>query len=280
MLSAVTWGGWTAAILAALAALALGRALGARMEVVARACHELRGPITAARLGLALGGRTGELSAAQLRAVELELRRASLALDDLAHVRHGRQRARVTEEVDVAELLADSVQGWRATEAAGGVDLRLQWSGARALVLGDRARLAQAVGNLIANAIEHGGGVVDVRGRAQASNVWIEVTDRGPGLPAPVAQLRARARGGRGARGRGLAIASAVAEDHGGRLSAAPSEQGARLALELPAVPPAPSATSEPCCRRGQGDAGPSVEASSGGIVDARTDPASVWREA
>ena len=52
------------------------------MEAVARACHELRGPLAAARLGLELGVRVGELSPAQLRALELELGRASLALDD------------------------------------------------------------------------------------------------------------------------------------------------------------------------------------------------------
>jgi signal transduction histidine kinase len=35
-----------------------------------------------------------------------------------------------------------------------------------------------------------------------------------------------------------LAIALAVAEAHGGRLAAAPSERGARLVLELPAAAP------------------------------------------
>ncbi len=49
-----------------------------------------------------------------------------------------------------------------------------------------------------------------------------------------MSELIRRPRGGRGARGRGLAIASAVAESHGGRLAAAPSERGARLVLELP----------------------------------------------
>ncbi|MGI8429374.1 MAG: sensor histidine kinase [Solirubrobacteraceae bacterium] len=257
-MGAVTLGGWTAAILAALAALGLWRALGGRMEAVARACHELRGPITAARLGLQLGMRSGDLSDAHLRAVELELGQASLALDDLAQAREprrvrepreARQRRRgwprrearrstqCSEDVDIPELLADSVQAWRATALSKGVDLRLGWSGAPAAVLGDRVRLAQAVGNLIANAIEHGGGVVQACGHERGANVYVEVTDRGPGLPAPVAQLTRRAHGGRGARGRGLAIASAIAEDHGGRLSVAPSEGGARLVLELPRLP-------------------------------------------
>ena len=67
-----------------------------------------------------------------------------------------------------------------------------------------------------------------------ATRARIEVTDTGPGLPAPISELARRAQGGRGRRGRGLAIATAIAVEHGGRLSAAPSVRGARLVLELP----------------------------------------------
>ena len=109
-----------------------------------------------------------------------------------------------------------------------------RWSGPPACVIGDRVRLAQATGNLIANAIEHGGGTVEVRGRADAGVVRVEVTDRGQGLPAPVAVLARRASRDGGRRGHGLAIAATIAAGHGGRLAAAPSERGARLVLELP----------------------------------------------
>jgi signal transduction histidine kinase len=126
------------------------------------------------------------------------------------------------------------VEAWRAVALTSGVRLTLHWSGAPASVQGDRVRLAQATGNLIANALEHGGGAVDVRGGADGRTARLEVIDGGPGLPAPVAELARRPRAGRGARGRGLAIASGIAEDHGGRLAAAPSERGARLVLELP----------------------------------------------
>jgi signal transduction histidine kinase len=106
-------------------------------------------------------------------------------------------------------------------------------------VWGDRLRLAQATGNLISNAIEHGGGVVEVRGRGGPDRVRVEVIDAGSGLPAPVPDLARRPHRGRGRRGRGLAIATAIAASHAGRLSAAPSERGARLVLELPTVAPA-----------------------------------------
>ncbi len=230
----ITLGGWLAAGVGAAGAVAARRSLGLRMEAVARACHELRGPLTAVRLGLALGVRGGELSAAQLRALDLELARAALALDDLASAREPGREVRGAQAVDIRDLLADSVQAWRPAAQAAGARLELQWSGAPAHVLGDRLRLAQATGNLIANAIEHGGGVIIVRGGAGRTMLRVEVRDGGPGLPAPVAELTRRRRAGTGGRGRGLAIAQSIARDHGGRVAAAPCERGARLVLELP----------------------------------------------
>jgi signal transduction histidine kinase len=226
-------GGWMAAGAAGCLAVALWRALGSTSERVARACHELRGPLTAVRLGLQLGAGTGELSPARLRALDLELGRAALALDDLGAARSARGVPRAPLPVDLEHLIADSVEAWRPAAAARGVALSGSWSGSPRAVWGDRLRLAQAIGNLISNAIEHGGGAVEVRGRCDREAARIEVTDGGPGLPAPVAELMRRPYG---SRGRGLAIAGAAAAWHGGRLAAAPSERGARLVLELPAA--------------------------------------------
>ena len=128
-------GGWLVASVAVCSGLVVRRSSELRMEAVARACHELRGPLAAARLGLELGVRVGELSPAQLRALDLELGRASLALDDLAAVglrassavaSAGRSKSR--------ELLADSVEAWRAPAAARGMALALEWSGVPARV--------------------------------------------------------------------------------------------------------------------------------------------------
>jgi signal transduction histidine kinase len=234
--AAVSLGGWVTAALVGLIVISVYRSFGDRMEAVARACHELRGPLAAARLGLSLGVRIGELSPGRLRAIDTELGRATLALDDLADLRGGGPRLRGLDRVDITSLVADSVEAWQGSAAAAGVSLRTAWCDAGAAVWGDRLRLAQATGNLIANAIEHGGGAVDVRGSARHGLVQIVVSDRGPGLPGPVGDLCRRSRRGRGARGRGLAIASAVALAHGGRLASAPSQEGARLVLELPAA--------------------------------------------
>ncbi len=239
-MSAVAIIGWSAAGIGVCAAYVVWRLLALRLELVARACHELRGPIAATRLGLELGARLGELSPVRLRALDQELGRAALALEDLALAGSGARVLPERSPIDVGELVADSVEAWLATARAQHVDLELRWAvpGGSAAVAGDRLRLAQATGNLIANALDHGDGAVTVAGRVDGSRVRIEVRDQGPGLPAPVAQLARRHRrgrgAGRGARGRGLAIALAIAEAHGGRLCSAPSDEGARLVLELP----------------------------------------------
>ena len=74
--------GWIAAGIAVAVALAVRHALDERREAVARACHELRGPLTAARLGLSMPLVADDASQARLRAIDAELCRASLALED------------------------------------------------------------------------------------------------------------------------------------------------------------------------------------------------------
>jgi signal transduction histidine kinase len=241
MSAPVAAGGW----LAALAVAAAWRiVLARRMELVARACHELRGPLTAARLAVHLAAHATSPAAARgvsgsvLSAIELELGRAGLALADLSAARRGARAGDRTQTFALAPLLADAAAAWRGTAWTRGVRLRLEPPPEGVLLRGDRLRLAQACGNLLANAIEHGGGEVRLRARASRHTVRIEVLDEGPGLPAPVAELVRRPRGGRGPRGHGLAHAADVAARHGGRLAAAPSERGARLVLELPTAPP------------------------------------------
>lgn len=228
-------GGWAVAAVAAGLLVVAWHMLGERMEAVARACHELRGPLAAARLGLSFGSG-GELPPGRLRAIDSELARAALALDDLARAPRAAPSIRELDRVDLADLVHDSVEAWRAVAEAGGVMLTELRAAGGGRVWGDRLRLAQAIGNLLANAIIHGGGRVEVRVVGRGPVVRVEVADDGPGLPAPVDELVRRGRHRRGAHGHGLAVAAAVAKLHGGRVAAAPAGTGARLVLELPAA--------------------------------------------
>jgi signal transduction histidine kinase len=251
--------GWAAALL-----LCVLRARARRR--LARACHEVRGPLCAARLGLG----TLESDPPRLAAIDLELRRAARSLDDLAGARTADRR----ELVDLCALARAHAPAWQAVAASHGAALRLDViaeapppggivvplrarrpsrcpapsRGAAdppilvappaTAVLGDPLRLAQACANLVANAAEHGGGVVRVRVTGVGDRVRFEVADDGPGLPAPVVALAAAGRTRRSRRGHGLAVAAAVAARHGGRLTAAPAGAGARVVLDLPAAAP------------------------------------------
>ncbi|HWC87153.1 MAG TPA: HAMP domain-containing sensor histidine kinase [Solirubrobacteraceae bacterium] len=225
--------GWLIALAAGLWMLKLRCGLARRMELVARACHELRGPLTGARLGMDLLAREAGVRPDAVSAVELELARASTALEDLSAALAGQSGPTRVGTVDVPALLRDALEAFRPLASDRGVDLGLRWQGEPTVVHADRVRLAQATGNLIANAIEHGAGRVEVRGGASGAGVEIEVADGGHGLPAPVADLVKRPRGGRGRRGRGLAIAADVAHRHGGRLETS-SDGGSRVVLSLP----------------------------------------------
>jgi DNA-binding response OmpR family regulator/anti-sigma regulatory factor (Ser/Thr protein kinase) len=232
---AAVLGAWLLAVVGLGLGVFFGFELRRRRELVARACHELRGPLTAAHLALHAGARHGDAPPPRLAAVDRELDRAALALDDLAAARDGRRAPDRDEPVDVGDLLAYQAITWRMVGGVFGCRLELAEPRSVAMVRGDRVRLTQAVGNLVANAFEHGDGRVQLLARAQGDRVRIEVADEGPGLPAPVGDLTRRPRAGRGRRGRGLAIAADIADRHGGRLVAAPTARGARVALELPA---------------------------------------------
>ncbi len=250
-----------AVVAAALLALWLveRRRTALRAELVTRAAHELRGrwpPRTwrcgpwHARRGWAPRGRAGR------RAAPARGRRGRRPRRGRAR----RDRGRPGGTVDVGALLEEQARAWRAMGAAHGCEVRLAPVAPGMTVRGDRLRLSQAVGNVVANAIEHGRGPVVLSARVLGDRVRVEVCDGGAGLPAPVADLAARARRGRGSRGRGLAIAAEIARRHGDGSPCALAH-GARVALDLPRSgraagsggrrePSPPRAVSSVSCRR------------------------------
>jgi signal transduction histidine kinase len=226
---------WALAVASFALAVLGGLELRRRRELVARACHELRGPLTAVRLSLATMERRREAPPERLATLDHELRRAGLALDDFAAARNGRRVLEREQSVEVAELLEEQLHTWEAVASIFESVVLLGCPLSGTTVVGDRLRLAQAISNLIANALEHGPGRIELTARfVGAHHVRIEVIDEGPGLPVCLADLTRRARAGRGQRGRGLAIAAQIAERHRGQLVAEPVPRGTRIGLELP----------------------------------------------
>ena len=200
--------GWACAVAAGWRVGVLGR----RLELVACAEHELRGPLAALTLA---ASRSGPVPAVM---VQGQLERARVALADLAEARYGRRAAPHAARHELSSVAARVAAAW---------NVRFEWRAGRAAVYADPARIAQALGNLISNALEHGGGRAELRGFRNGKHVRIEVADSGPGLP------DGRRRGGPG-RGRGLAIASRAVEDAGGSLALSSGPDGTVAAVELP----------------------------------------------
>src|SRR3954451_18703497 len=119
-----------------------------RLVLVARASHELRGPITAVQLGLA--ALTGE--PARVGAVELELARAGRALEDLAAAPSGARGRTERERFDLAALVASYEPAWASLAAAYRAELQLEPPEGEMLVVADPLRVAQACSNLVGNA--------------------------------------------------------------------------------------------------------------------------------
>ncbi len=216
--------GWPVAAVCAVALLRLRR----RLELVAQAEHELRGPATAIGLAVAaLRREPGGLSRAL--GLESQLERMQIGLADLAAARSGvRARARPST-VSLDRVVRGAAAGWRPTAQSEGRRLRMRWEGEPAAVRADPGRLAQALGNLVANALEHGSGPVELRRRTVGGRALVEVRDAGP------AQDRPRGGGaGKPRRGRGLAIAARAAEEAGGRVALDCGDHGTVAVVELP----------------------------------------------
>jgi len=223
----------------------LGEALEHERTFVADASHELRTPLAILRteldLALAEGRSPAELRAALSSAAEETDRLTQLAEDllTIAQTERGELPLRLAR-VDLHEVLEGVRRRFARRAEEEGRTIVLEGESVEALV--DRLRIDQAVGNVVDNALRHGGGGVDISLAAHPSQVVeIRVRDRGAGFPPdflPRAFERfSRPGSGRhdGASGLGLAIVRTVARAHGGEAHAANAKgSGADVWLSLP----------------------------------------------
>jgi signal transduction histidine kinase len=211
------------------------------------ASHELRTPLSVLKLELEMAlarDRTPEELVAALRNAAGETDRlVRLAEDLLVLARADRGRLPLhREDVDLAELLTRTGAAYRARAEAAGVRMEIAAAPSRASV--DPARVRQAVENLLDNALRNtpAGGAVRVQSDVRNGVVTLWVEDTGPGFGADVIAEAfepfagsADGRDGRETPGLGLAIVRAIAQAHGGTVSAEDRpDGGARLTLTLP----------------------------------------------
>jgi signal transduction histidine kinase len=226
----------------------LTAAFAGQRAFVADASHELRTPLTVIRGQLEVLAAQNRPSAEEVRRVErlvqAEIARVSRLVDDLLLLAKTEQTTFL--RIEPIELGAWVSELWDGMSVL--AQRRFQLDPVPAGILqADPDRLAQALRNLVGNAIEHTDaerGVVRMRIEPVASDgIRFVVEDDGPGIPADQLErvfdrfhrtdaARDRASGGTGL---GLAIVRAIAEAHGGSVSAASSPPGgARIELELP----------------------------------------------
>ena len=226
----------------------LTAAFAGQREFVADASHELRTPLTVIRGQLEVLAAQPDPSREEVRRVEAlvraEIARMSRLVDDLLLLAKSEQTEFLREEpINLPQLVNELWDGTTLTASR-----RFELSEVPDGTLrADPDRLAQALRNLLANAIDHtaqGSGLVRLGGQAlPGARVQLVVEDDGPGVPVDERErvfdrfhrtdaARDRASGGAGL---GLAIVRAVAVAHGGSVSAGVSpEGGARFVLELP----------------------------------------------
>lgn len=147
---------------------------------------------------------------------------------------------------DAGELAAELAEMYDPLADERGASLKFDRPGRPVPLFGHRQLLAQAVSNLLENAIRYGsdGGEIDVRVSPGEKQIRIEVADRGPGIPLD-RRTEALRRFGRldssrsdeGA-GLGLALVQSIAHLHDGELQLADNDPGLLTAINLPVHPP------------------------------------------
>jgi signal transduction histidine kinase len=223
--------GWPISALLALALAGQGVHGFRRRSAINRALHELRRPLQG--LALTLPGSAGPNLAASL---------------DLAIAALGRVDAAVnggsipSDRLPIAcrALLEAAVARWRGRAALSGGSLELRLR-SDPMVIAEPGALAQAIDNLIVNALEHGGPAVTVEAAVRSGRVRLAVVDSGVSSRSRLRretprEAISRLTGGR-RRGHGLDVVREVAASHGGRFALQRSERGSVAVLELPLAP-------------------------------------------
>ncbi len=229
-------------------AAGLEKAEQQRKNLVADVAHELRTPLSNIQ-GYVEAMRDGVLEPDQatldtVHAQTMHLGRLVEDLRLLAQTESEDFRLNLEQE-SLGDVLRHSVEGFRARSSSMDVGLNLDIPDELPMLLIDRTRISQVLGNLLENAVRHSssGGEVNVVAGVSEGRVVVTVADGGDGIaPEDIAHVfdrfyradpsRTRATGGAGL---GLTIAKKIVEAHGGEIRAESVKgQGSRFIFELP----------------------------------------------
>jgi signal transduction histidine kinase len=217
------------------------QSLQRQRQFVADASHELRTPLTSVLANLELlaedldrGSEASEIVASALGSSQ-RMRRLVSDLLLLAQADAGRTTSR--GPVDLAEIASSAVDEVRPVANGHPLAANIEHP---LPVDGNADDLHRLVVNLLDNAIRHTppGAKVELEAKRSNGDLELSVSDEGPGLPKgkedQVFERFVRGEGpadvaGHGGTGLGLAIVKAVADAHGGSVSAGSSPSGGAL---------------------------------------------------
>lgn len=221
-------------------------------EFIATVSHELRTPITSIRgaLGLIDGGAMGEVPekvAGLLKVAAANSVRLVNLINDILDVEK-LEFGEVAFEMrrhDLCGLVRRSLEQNAGFARQYGVGLEFQGEAGPLWVTVDEQRLAQALANLISNAVKFSpmAGVVTVAVVTQGEGVEVQVTDRGPGIAAEhrtlifekFGQVDASDSRKRGGTGLGLNIVKTIVEKMDGEVNFRSTPgQGSTFYIRLP----------------------------------------------
>ena len=219
--------------------------LDAKRALLLAMSHELRSPLTRARLNAELLPETTEVHS-QRQALLRDLGEMARVITDLLESERlaSRHAALHREDVDLVEL-AREVIAELGDRHPGAAAICVQAPPTLPALPLDRARLRLLLRNLLDNSLRHSDPAApppDLHLRQQGAEVEIEVRDHGPGVPPEhlerLAQAfyrpdsaRQRATGGVGL---GLYLCRLVAQAHGGRLELRNAGPGLEVRVVLP----------------------------------------------
>ena len=243
-----------------------------RAEFLAMVSHELRAPLTSIKGSAAtVLGSPADMDPAVVRQFfriidEQADHMHDLVSDLLDVARIATGTLSVAPEPAEVAVLVDRA---RSTFISGGGrnNLAIDIETDLPLVMADRLRIAQVIGNLLSNAARHSSesSVIRVTAVREDFHVAVSVADEGRGIPSERLPhlfrkfTRFEAEGEGGDTGLGLAICKGIVEAHGGRIWAESEGlgMGARFTFTIPSVEAAgsgPHALSTRSSRRGAGE--------------------------
>jgi signal transduction histidine kinase len=199
-------------------AVALADLVQRERDLVGDVSHQLRSRLTALQLRLdELAAHPDPDARREALAALEQTEKLTAVLDELLLAARA-ARAAGAELQDLKPGLTAVAEEWRPALKAAGRSFKVRVpEGMLARVT--PARIREAVGALVDNAVQHGGGTVTLSARSTDAGVLVEVADNGPGVPEDlVPHVFDRGVSGESSTGLGLALARALVEADGGRL--------------------------------------------------------------